>query len=146
MHIDNDSGTSTSVGFYPNYQTNGNRPKDVLFGQTVPGKIVDDSDYDRKKIDVKSSFQISNEQGEHVKQFITNTKETIPKYHLSTYNCTNYIVDLCETGGITLPKTSGSWPGGRGLNPGDMGEDLRLYNNNKSRENGGNKNAKNKNK
>ena len=134
--IDNDSGASTSVGFYPNYQTNGNRPKDVLFGQTVPGKIVDDSNYDRKKIDVKSSFQISNEQGENIKQFIDNTKKNTPGYNLSTYNCTNYVVNLCETGGITLPKTSGSWPGGSGLNPGDMGEDLRLYNKNKNNKNG----------
>ncbi|MCL1658564.1 MULTISPECIES: hypothetical protein [Elizabethkingia] len=42
--------------------------------------------------------------------------------------------------GISLPKTSGNWPGGGGSNPGNLGQDLRNLNNSSVQKNtsGGN--------
>ncbi len=47
-------------------------------------------------------------------------------YNLNYYNCTDFVVDAMKAAGISLPRTYGNWPGGSGLNPGDLGEDIRM--------------------
>ncbi len=48
-------------------------------------------------------------------------------YHISQYNCTTYALDVCQSAGITLPRTLADFPYGygRGLSPGNLGADLR---------------------
>jgi hypothetical protein len=61
-------------------------------------------------------------------------------YNLNTFNCTNFAVNACSSGGLNLPRTIGVWPGGRGLNPGNLGKDIMnmtLPTNYVSRSNGG---------
>jgi hypothetical protein len=43
---------------------------------------------------------------------------------LNNFNCTNFALNSCSSGGISLPQTIGSWPGGQGLNPGNLGKDI----------------------
>lgn len=47
------------------------------------------------------------------------------RYNLSSYNCADAVLDAAETAGILIPRTEGTWPGGSGHNPGDLGEDIR---------------------
>jgi hypothetical protein len=49
-------------------------------------------------------------------------------YNLNTNNCTTFVVNAVAQAGINLPRTIGSWPGGSGLDPGDLGEDIRAGN------------------
>ena len=57
--------------------------------------------------------------------FETNALKGVLLYNLSTNNCANAAIDAAGACGIILPRTTGCWTGGRGLNPGDLGEDIR---------------------
>jgi hypothetical protein len=46
-------------------------------------------------------------------------------YDLNNNNCTTFALNALAAGGITLPSTKGTWPGGSGNDPGDLGEDIR---------------------
>lgn len=46
-------------------------------------------------------------------------------YNLNSNNCTTFVINALATGNISLPATKGSWPGGSGYDPGDLGEDIR---------------------
>ena len=46
-------------------------------------------------------------------------------YNLNTHNCTDAGINAGSAAGVAVPDTSGSWVGGGGSNPGDLGEDLR---------------------
>ena len=46
-------------------------------------------------------------------------------YNLNTNNCTTFALNALAAGGISLPSTQGTWPGGAGNDPGDLGEDIR---------------------
>ncbi|MFT4202600.1 MAG: 4Fe-4S dicluster domain-containing protein [Chitinophagaceae bacterium] len=50
-------------------------------------------------------------------------------YNLNTNNCTDYAIHVMELAGIFINPHSGTWPGGGGFNPGDLGEDIRGLNN-----------------
>lgn len=50
-------------------------------------------------------------------------------YNLNTNNCTDYAIHVMELAGIFINPHSGTWPGGGGFNPGDLGEDIRELNN-----------------
>jgi hypothetical protein len=49
-------------------------------------------------------------------------------YNLNTNNCTTFVLNAMAQAGINLPRTIGSWPGGSGDDPGDLGEDIRTEN------------------
>jgi len=49
-------------------------------------------------------------------------------YQANTYNCTNFVLDVMDAGHIYLPHTIGGWLGGTGVDPGDLGEDIRNNN------------------
>lgn len=53
-----------------------------------------------------------------------NSVQSSP-YNLSTFNCTTFALNALEAGHIYLPRVYGYWPGGMGLDPGDLGEDIR---------------------
>jgi hypothetical protein len=48
-------------------------------------------------------------------------------YNLNSNNCTTWALNRLQSIGLTFPRTNGTWAWGmgRGLNPGDLGEDLR---------------------
>ena len=47
-------------------------------------------------------------------------------YNLNSNNCTTFVLDALASAGINIPRTIGHWEGGKGLNPGDLGEDIRI--------------------
>lgn len=46
------------------------------------------------------------------------------RYHLSTNNCTDFGLCISEIAGISIKNTRGSWPLGKGNDPGDTGQSL----------------------
>lgn len=47
-------------------------------------------------------------------------------YDLNNNNCTNFALGAMTAAGVNILATTGSWIGGSGKNPGDLGEDLRI--------------------
>ena len=47
-------------------------------------------------------------------------------YNLNSNNCTTFALDAMDAGGVSIPSTVGTWAfNGQGLDPGDLGEDIR---------------------
>lgn len=121
---DTDSGYDQTFGFYPDY-SQGDQPKDVVFGGTVPGVVRNDAEYDPSKIDVTKSFEISQEGFYEALGYVDTVKVFDVEYNLSDYNCVDFVLGVGSSAGLELPDTTGSWGLGSGSNPGDFGEDLR---------------------
>ena len=86
------------VGFYPDATG--------LAKLNAPSKIVNnggDLDYN-----VSITYTVSADQFNQITNYISNPPST---YDITTSNCTNFVYDACQAGGITLPNpysTSGS--------------------------------------
>jgi hypothetical protein len=102
-----------SFGFYPD---GGVTPK---FSPSNSSVLKDDSDH---SYDVSIQLSISSTQLTSIYSDITSANST---YNLNAYNCADFAFDISSSGGLTLPDTYGSWPGGGGSNPGNLGEDIR---------------------
>lgn len=46
-------------------------------------------------------------------------------YDIEHYNCANFVLDVAQAAGMTLPRTKGWWFVGKGNNPGALGQDMR---------------------
>jgi hypothetical protein len=60
-----------------------------------------------------------------LQQIINASLNYTQTYHLDTYNCTDFAIDLGNLAGLTLPDANGSWFGGGGSNPGTLGQHIR---------------------
>lgn len=102
-----------TVGFHP-YQS-----VSPFFTKEGKSQLGDDSE---KPYDVRLDMNITAEQLSKVVHIIENYN---PNYHLETYNCTNFVLDISDACGLKIPRTKGWWLVGSGLNPGNFGQDLR---------------------
>jgi len=119
--INGETGETTTVGLYP-----ANRPGESGDGvgpwdPEDPGIIRDDSDH---PWDVRHEIEITEEQYNEIIEQINEDRQNPPDYELNDCNCTDYVLDLLEDVGIVIESQEGTWPGGGGHNPGDLGEDL----------------------
>lgn len=101
------------LGFYP---TDGVNP--FTSPSALPAYINDSA----HPYDVKISFPMSSTQLSNV---ISNINGYSTLYNLNTNNCTDFAQQISSAGGLNLPNTNGSWPGGGGSNPGNLGQDIR---------------------
>ena len=124
---ENDKAEGKFFGFYPDSSQTDFSRKELILGNDVKGKVVDDSNYDFSKVDVTKEFEISNDDFKAALDYVGNIKKEGKKYNLSEFNCTDFVIEAANAAGIKLPDTQGSWPFGRGSNPGDLGEDLRNF-------------------
>lgn len=46
-------------------------------------------------------------------------------YNLNSYNCTDFAIKMANLAGLNLPDSYGTWPGGGGSNPGQLGQNIR---------------------
>lgn len=46
-------------------------------------------------------------------------------YNLNTFNCTDFAIKMGNFAGLNLPNSYGTWPGGGGSNPGQLGQNIR---------------------
>lgn len=104
-----------NVGFYPASSVNPASPIDQ-------GQLNNDVYHD---FDIAVNITLNNSQFFQVLNFIEQGNNTGYMYNLNTNNCTTFALNALASAGINMPRTIGSWTLGSGLNPGDLGEDLR---------------------
>lgn len=110
-------GIKRYFGFYPD---GGVDPK--ASSPSNSGAAMFDSSH---TWDVSVSTTISGSQLSDVIDYVVDNASST--YNLETYNCTDFAISTYNKSGAALPDSYGSWPGGGGSNPGDLGEDLRSY-------------------
>jgi hypothetical protein len=106
-------GITRVFGFYP---SDGVDPLDPA----ISSVLVDDSGH---SFDVSIEIDVSSSQ---LTNIINGTIAYNGTYNLNTFNCTDFGILIASLAGVNLPDTNGSWPGGGGSNPGDLGEDIRI--------------------
>jgi len=118
---ENNGGTiiTRNVGFYP---TGFVSPTPASYA-TTQGMLNDDEDHGYNislTINNLSSTQFSG-----ILSALSLGNNQGYSYDINSDNCTTMILTALNNNGISLPMTQGSWPGGGGLDPGDLGEDIR---------------------
>jgi hypothetical protein len=106
-------GTTRFFGFYP---TDGVNP---FTSPSDNSSLVDDGGH---AYDVKIEIPVNSSQ---LTDVINLAKNRPSIYNLNSYNCTDFGIAVAIAAGISLQDTNGTWPGGGGSNPGDLGEDIR---------------------
>ena len=110
------STTSRSFGFYPRrtrlLSATPFRPSDL---STFKNDMRHGWDEMVGKLITKKKF-------EGILQLVASYKNK--KYHLCTNNCTDFGLDAIQIAGIKINNTVGSWPLGKGNNPGYTGESI----------------------
>ena len=109
--------TTRNIGYYPESNVT---PADPI----APCELNNNEGYHGYDISVTAT--VTNSQFFNLIYFMQANYETgRTMYDLNTNNCTSFAIRCSAAAGITLPQTVGKWPGGSGLNPGDLAEDLR---------------------
>jgi hypothetical protein len=108
------SGTITrNIGFYPAGNVSPASPSSA-------GQLSNDAGHE---YDISLSVATTSEQFFNMLNYVAQNASVA--YNLSSNNCTSFTLHTLYAGDIYLPATVGSWPGGSGNDPGDMGEDIR---------------------
>ena len=107
-----------TVGFYPSKAVSPINPE-------AKGLLVNNSG---DKYDVAITLKVTSEQFKVIVNTF-NAQANLP-YHLNSNNCTSIAVDALNAAGLNIPKTQGDWPLGKGADPADLGQDLRLFQSN----------------
>lgn len=113
-------GTSVSrtIGFYPSTDVTPINPD-------AKGVVVNDSNND---YDVSVTLKVTGTQFKTIMDsFIGQAKSN---YNLNWNNCSSIAIDALNAAGKNIPKTIGEWPLGKGADPADLGQDLRLFKSN----------------
>ena len=108
-----------NIGFYP-------ATKVYPFSQsteTAAGVYNNDQSHE---YNISGTLNLTNAQFFQILNYCTDNSAM--NYNLNTNNCTTFVLNAVAQAGINLPKTVGSWPGGSGDDPGDLGEDIRTGN------------------
>ena len=115
---ENDQGniTTRNVGFYPS-------------GIVVPagaeassqGMLNNDQSHG---YNVSLTITVNSTQFFNMLNYVSLGNNPGYYYNLNTNNCTTFVINAAAAGGISLPSTQGSWPGGSGNDPGDLGQDI----------------------
>lgn len=127
------NGTQTItqvVGFYPNATG--------LDKMHAPSKLVDNGGFD---YNASITYSVDAGNFNAVLNYIGNPPAT---YDLTDFNCTNFVISACKTGGITLPDATNtvglSGPGGAmtAMTPAGLGNSIEKLNGNNVNNKGGN--------
>ena len=110
---------SRNIGFYPS--TIVYPPSNLA----APGQFNDDETH---TYNISGSFSLNNAQFFQILNFISSANNSSFIYNLNSNNCTTFVLNALAQAGINLPRTFGTWPGGTGDDPGDLGEDIRTGN------------------
>jgi len=102
-----------TIGYYPSAGVSPSNPQ-------IAGAWVDDGNHD---YDVSASIDLTHTQFTNL---ISNLQTFgTPTYNLNTLNCTDAALLAGNSIGMNLPDTNGTWIGGGGSNPGNLGQDIR---------------------
>lgn len=114
-HKPNGETIVRNIGFYPSASV-------TPFSDPVLGVFNDDSFHN---IDIGASFSVTNPLFFSMLSFVQSFQGR--NYQVNTNNCTNFALFTLQAGHIYLPWTIGGWVGGLGVDPGDLGEDIRSH-------------------
>lgn len=108
--------TTRNVGFYPQSFVGPGVP-------TSPGVLGDD---ENTGYDVSLTVSVSSQQFFQMLNYTAQGDASGYQYNLNSNNCTTFALDAMDAGEVSIPATVGTWAfGGQGLDPGDLGEDIR---------------------
>jgi hypothetical protein len=108
--------TARNVGFYPSGFVAPGLP-------TAQGALGDD---ENTGYDVSLTVSVTSQQFFQMLNYTMQGNNVGYDYNLNSNNCTTFALDALDAGGVAIPATVGTWPGGgQGLDPGDLGEDIR---------------------
>jgi hypothetical protein len=108
-----------NIGFYP-------ATKVYPFSQsteTAAGVYNNDQSHE---YNISGTMNLTNAQFFQILNYCEDNSAM--SYNLNTNNCTTFVLNAVAQTGINLPRTTGSWIGGSGDDPGDLGEDIRTGN------------------
>ncbi|GGB23814.1 hypothetical protein [Puia dinghuensis] len=116
---ENDRGNiiSRNVGFYPSSLV-----IPTTSGSYSQGVLNNDQSH---SYNISLTFNVTSTQFFNILNYVALGNNPGYYYNLNTNNCTTFVINALSTGGIFLPSTRGTWPGGSGNDPGDLGEDIR---------------------
>jgi hypothetical protein len=105
-----------NVGFYPATLVSPRTP-------TAVGEFNNDALHG---FNVSLTVQVTNSQFFNMLNYVS--QQTGSQYDLNANNCTSFALKTLDAGEIFLPSTIGTWPGGSGNDPGDLGQDILSLN------------------
>lgn len=104
-----------NVGFYPQSSVNPLHP-------SAQGQLNNDQSH---IYNISLTITVTNAEFFEILNYIDLGNNTGFMYNINSDNCTTFALAALASAGIDLPRTIGSWPNGGGLDPGDLGEDIR---------------------
>jgi hypothetical protein len=105
-----------NVGFYPQTLVTPWTP-------SSQGQLNNDANH---AYNISLTVTVDNGQFFNMLNYVEQGNNVGYDYNLSTNNCTSFSLHTLDAGGVILPSTVGTWPGGGfGNDPGDLGEDIR---------------------
>ena len=104
-----------NIGFYPEGNV-------WPYSPAVQGCLNNDSYTD---YNIALNIKVNSHQFNQILDYLSKGNNKGYQYNLNSNNCTSFALDALQEGGINLPHTVGKWHHGSGLNPGDLGQDLR---------------------
>jgi tetratricopeptide (TPR) repeat protein len=110
------SAISKTFGFYP--EEGQLIPVNPL-SQVANSVIKDDAFHAWDQLLAKF---VTKEQFEEILEYIDH--HIIDQYHLSDYNCSDFALFIAKIGKIQIDETVGTWPLGKGDNPGYIGQSI----------------------
>jgi hypothetical protein len=105
------------VGFYP-----AGALFSQLTNQNVLGQLKDNGS-GNFNYTVSATYTVTPANFTNVINSLNTFNGSNYSYNLFSQNCTNFVSDLCQQGGITLPQSNASGPTEK--SPGQLGQDLR---------------------
>jgi hypothetical protein len=105
--------TTRNVGFYPSTMV-------IPYSPSSPGVLNNDAN---TGYNIGLTVTVSSSQFFAMLNYMYQANNT-NTYNLNSNNCTDFAVDAMAAGGVSIPTTVGSWLGGQGLDPGDLGQDI----------------------
>jgi hypothetical protein len=114
---ENSQGTmiTRNVGFYPAGSVNPLFPSDQ-------GQLNNNETHG---YNISLTFTVSGSQFLQISNYLALGNNPGFLYDLNTNNCTTFVLNALGAGGIHIQTSQGSWTGGQGDDPGDLGEDIR---------------------
>jgi hypothetical protein len=107
--------TTRNVGFYPSGLV-------TPLNSSSQGVLNDD---ERHPYSISITWQVNNQQFFNILNYVSVGNNPGYIYDLSENNCTTFAIHAMAAGGIYTPNTTGTWPLGKGNDPGDYGADFR---------------------
>lgn len=110
-------GTTTrNVGFYPTGMVSPMTP-------SSQGTLNND---EGMAYNIALAVSVKSDQFYKMLSYVSQGNNPGYMYDLNSNNCTSFALDAMATGNVAIPATIGTWAGnGKGLDPGDLGEDIR---------------------